>query len=82
MDYNQTMIALGRGSKVDIGEHFRKLNELKQKNASNQNKDSLIANAREIEHLEKKHRKRTLDQPTQANQQTNVPEKELSSLLT
>jgi len=29
MDYNQIMIALGKGRKVDIGDHFKKLNELK-----------------------------------------------------
>ncbi len=35
MDYNQTMIALGRGRKVDIGNHFRKLAELKKNKNSN-----------------------------------------------
>ena len=37
MDYNQMMIALGNGRKVDIGDHFKKLAELKQNNANIQN---------------------------------------------
>jgi len=41
MDYNQMMISLGHGRKVDIGNHFKKLNELKQ-NANNP--DSIVEN--------------------------------------
>jgi hypothetical protein len=54
---------------VDIGDHFKRLNELKQNNAGNQNKDNIIQNALLAQHMdEKKRRKKAPDQGPQGSQ--------------
>ena len=79
MDFNETMIALGKGRKVEIGDHFRKLNELKSANAGNKNKDSVIENALLAQHLDKRLRKKAPE--TKGEKPGQQQEKELSNLL-
>lgn len=79
MDYNQMMIALGKGRKVDIGDHFKKLNELKHASA-NKDPGSVVESALLAEQLDKE-RHRRKKAPSAKEQQAPAQEKELSSLL-
>jgi hypothetical protein len=81
MDFNETMIALGKGRKVEIGDHFKKLNELKHANADNKNKDSVIENALLAQHLDKRLRKKAADTTKGESKPGQQQEKELSNIL-
>ena len=74
------MIALGKGRKVDIGDHFKKINELKQNSAG---KDALIENpVLAAQNLEKdKHRRKKAKTEAVEKEKPAEKEKELSSLL-
>lgn len=80
MDYNQIMIAHGKGRKVDIGNMFKKLNDLKKNNAQGKEIQTAILEHRsQMESNQNKMRKKaseTVQQP-QTNQQQS---QELSHL--
>lgn len=80
MDYNKLMIALGKGRKVDIGDHFKRLNELKQGTAGKVAKD--VESALQAQQLEERRRRKKAPEVPQAGLPNQGQDKEIQSLQT